>query len=447
MHTAEGSQQMAELDPMSFDRALSSAARNGVAFLRSLQTGAPGAADELARALEHVANSEALHWVRELPAEDATRVPALRWLHCLIDLRVNARAVSEVARVYRRVRHSLEAPAKALLSVHEMVTRALSEPGRREEWLRAVQDNGRQVQDASHLLWERRVEVSKRMGFESPQDIAPAPGLALASHLAATTEILEHSGAEDLASFLEVALATGASEGWPVHLSPRSLTAFFASAPWFDGLRLRFGGLPQRIAPASFLRGLGQLGGLFFEACASDALPFSLSRDPYGLGNQTSGALFVWMGISTSFLRRNLSQGPDRAREHRRALARAVLLESRAAALRCRLSRLTQEGRDSFSRGFEEHCHSMLGFALPPRFGLVLMRPRVDADQRYLGLLLAASAYQRLRDQHDEDFYRNPRAVEQLRGEARLAAPCAVSPEQIDSGLADMRRLLLEYLD
>ena len=75
------------------------------------------------------------------------------------------------------------------------------------------------------------------------------------------------------------------------------------------------------------------------------------------------------------------------------------------------------------------------------------MRPRVDADQRYLGLLLAASSYQHLRDQHDEDFYRNPRAVEQLRGEARFAAPCAASSEQIDAGLADMQRLLHESLD
>ncbi len=437
---------MNPMDPLSFDRAVRSAAARGAQFLASLRSSQPEPAPDMHAVLGSVANREVLDFVRALPSGDPIQSAALRWMHYLIDLRVNAVALAQVAHAYRRVTHSVRRPILAELSPHGMVLRALAEPERRAEWLDALIQIGPGVRDASLLLWERRMELSQRMGFDSPQAMAPTTDLDVTGQLIQTQELLEQTGPGDLQGFLRIALASDASEGWPAQLNARTMTDFFREGSWFYKLSPRFGPWPAPVAPASFLRGFATLGRHFFEAAASPALPFSVAHDPYGLGTSRSGALFCLMGSSEAFLRRALGIGPDRARESIRLLAQSLLLETRVAALRHQLAQLALQGSAALYAALEEQSSRALGFALPRSLALVLLRPDVDAAQRTVGIALAATQFVRLRDEHDEDFFRNPRAAEQLRGEASFAPEVRVGPEQLAAGVSDLHNLLKERL-
>jgi hypothetical protein len=201
---------MSTLDPLSFDRAARTAAERGATFLKSMRSEQPQGALEFQGAVERVANREVLHFVRELPEGDPIRAAALRWMHYLIDLRVNALGHAQVENAYRRVSHSVRRPIAAELSLHAMLLRALAEPERRAEWLASLSESGEGMRDVSLLLWERRMELSQHMGFDSPQDMAPTQELDVAQQLAQTRELLEQLGPGDLGGFLRIGLAPGA---------------------------------------------------------------------------------------------------------------------------------------------------------------------------------------------------------------------------------------------
>ena len=81
------------------------------------------------------------------------------------------------------------------------------------------------------------------------------------------------------------------------------------------------------------------------------------------------------------------------------------------------------------------------------RIAGALWHVHVDAAQRYAGLLTAAAKHEELTEQHDEDWYRNPRAVDQLRAETRLPPATTVSDADLDRGRAALRRLLAPGFD
>jgi hypothetical protein len=64
-----------------------------------------------------------------------------------------------------------------------------------------------------------------------------------------------------------------------------------------------------------------------------------------------------------------------------------------------------------------------------------LIRLHADDVQRWLGLLAGAARADALRERHEEDWYRNPRAVEELRDEARRPAATESAGAVIDAGL------------
>jgi hypothetical protein len=51
-------------------------------------------------------------------------------------------------------------------------------------------------------------------------------------------------------------------------------------------------------------------------------------------------------------------------------------------------------------------------------------------------MLLAAERARMLRDEHDDDWFRNPRAIEQLRAEARLAPSAIADEAELERGMA-----------
>jgi hypothetical protein len=70
----------------------------------------------------------------------------------------------------------------------------------------------------------------------------------------------------------------------------------------------------------------------------------------------------------------------------------------------------------------------------------------LDDGQRFAGLLLAPLRARELTESHDEDWFRNPRGVDQLRSEAALPPQCEVSPEELRAGAAALHRTLLDAL-
>jgi hypothetical protein len=61
-------------------------------------------------------------------------------------------------------------------------------------------------------------------------------------------------------------------------------------------------------------------------------------------------------------------------------------------------------------------------------------------------LLLASVRARELTESHDEDWFRNPRAVDQLRSEAALPPQCETSPDDLRAGAVALHGALLEQL-
>ena len=87
---------------------------------------------------------------------------------------------------------------------------------------------------------------------------------------------------------------------------------------------------------------------------------------------------------------------------------------------------------------FEELSQRCLGEPLPPRAAGSLFRLHADDGQRFAGLLLAAELADTLTRTHDDDWFRNPRAAEELRAECwgtRSRRPVS------EAGRRDIQRL------
>jgi hypothetical protein len=72
--------------------------------------------------------------------------------------------------------------------------------------------------------------------------------------------------------------------------------------------------------------------------------------------------------------------------------------------------------------------------------------PRPSDPGRFAGLLLASELATRLTESHDEDWYRNPRAVEEIRETARLPAATEAAPEALGRGAKELLRALTAAL-
>ena len=83
---------------------------------------------------------------------------------------------------------------------------------------------------------------------------------------------------------------------------------------------------------------------------------------------------------------------------------------------------------------------------MSPEWYGALVRLHVDTPQRFAGLLLAATQVAELTQEHDADWFRNPRAIEQVRAEASVPPPVRVSPELLARGGAALREWLAGLL-
>lgn len=422
-------------DPLRLSREIADVAGRVKRYRRRLAAGRVSDDDPFFRG-RIVAGKRAFDAVRSLDATDPLRRSLERWVYRLAEERIDAACTLEVARERHQSEHVITEPERSKTTLSAILLRMLSETPRRQAWLASYIGASSRLGGAVAKLWERRAEVAARMGVGDP-DTVESPGTTVVRDAEAwLTRTADVSG-EVLGKperFFEVALASGANENWPRTITPRVISDFFRETDLLRGLDLDPGELPEALAPASFLRALGRVGAAWVDATAPNDQPFVIAHDPYGLRRRTLGSLFGSLPAERSFSARTLGVDGSRLAEHRRALWGAILVESRALALRTILRRSALGGARAFRETFEASVVDAFRLNVPPFAAGSLWSPRIDSEQRFAGSLLAAREARRLRDVHDEDWYRNPRAVEELRDEAKRPPDATTTAEALAQG-------------
>jgi hypothetical protein len=172
--------------------------------------------------------------------------------------------------------------------------------------------------------------------------------------------------------------------------------------------------------------------------------PFAIAHDAYGLERLRHGALFATLPLNAAFLTRRLGATRELARRAIRAAASTLLFETRFAALRVLLGRAALSGSRALRDAYSEGTYRCLGSELPATAAGALIRLRLDDPQRFAGQLLALETANRLREVHDEDWFRNPRAIDQLRSEASLPPRLEVERAELERAISNSVSTLLE---
>ncbi len=249
---------------------------------------------------------------------------------------------------------------------------------------------------------------------------------------------------------LEDTVARGAGHGFDVGF-PREMSMqrwmSLLPSPFRDGEPIGALAMPRALAPASFLLGFSRLGCAWSLAARSRTLPLALSRTPHGLEDRTTGALFArWFGEG-AFQSRVL--GLTRAEQSRAGRQAATILAHRL--LRCALAAallpdLLDDRPREVRSTWEELARPVFGVALAP--GLVGLVPRVEssAPTALAAFGLAALLALELRERFDEDCFRNPRTVEELRHRRSSSPALVADPGEVERGLGLLVRWLSERL-
>jgi hypothetical protein len=428
-----------ELSPFELDRELSKVAPRARAAYRALRTGR-----EVTLTLPEVLRDpETLERVA-LDKSDPIAAPLLRWLYWLELSRRALPLAGAQARSYRAEHHALDRPLSGHFTWRQLLGHALRDAARRPALVDVLLDRGDALRDAGSRLHEFRATRTSFAGRDraSLEGLWPEATEAARAVLTSTADASQSLELRSLSDVFERGLAMPAADGWPRQLSLRSLSELLGSRDWLSGLRLDAGELPAALSPASFTRGLCILGAAWLESLAAASQPFCIARDPFGLARAQSGALFAGLTTSPAFLRRQLGLGRDRVAAHARALSQSALAYARQLALRVLLDEPALAGPRALTEAFSELGTSALGFEPPPTAAGLFFRPRLGDAQRLAGLLLAAEQEERLVDEHDEDWFRNPRAIEQLRAEGRVPPPITTERESLERGARALARRL-----
>ena len=434
---------MRELSPFELDRELSRVVPRARAAYRALRTGRAvtlAVPDVLSdpETLERLASDKS----------DPIAAPLLRFLYWLELMRVALPREGERVRRYRAEHHALDKPLSGHFTWRELLGHALRDAARRPALVEVLFERGDALRDAGTRLFELRAELPSFAG-RSRTELEQAPP-DIVEHarrfLADSADALGSLELDGFADVLQQGLALEAADGWPRQLSLRSLNDLLGNSDWLSGLRLDLGELPAALSAASFVRGLLKLGAAWNDALAPAGQPFSIAHDPFGLARATYGALFAGLPLAPAFLKRQLGLGKERATGHARALSRSALLFARQMALRVLLDEPALAGPSAFRNAFAEHATSALGFELPPHGAGLFFRPRVGDPQRLAGLFLAAALRAELAEEYDEDWFRNPRAIEFLRAEARLPPAVTCTTERLKAGAHALKQALAAQL-
>jgi hypothetical protein len=161
---------------------------------------------------------------------------------------------------------------------------------------------------------------------------------------------------------------------------------------------------------------------------------FVVAHDPFGVRVHTHAALFAGLLLNPSFVKRHLRADPIRWRAAQRPLWRAVLLESRARAFKVLMADAAQRGWSALQEAFLGEAVRCFGFSVPPSAAGALLRAQEDSAATLAAMMAASAQAEALACAHDEDWFRNPRAIDQLRSEAVLPPQPTMDKAAYDHG-------------
>lgn len=439
-----------ELHPIEVDRRLRRAHQAWLAWkLRPYAAGPDEGDAEPLEAYRSVTGLTLFRQLTEMPESDPLRAPLRRWVYRLAEQRINQPVLLALQRERRLERPHPDVPGRTPVSVAGLLRRALGDGPRREPWSRLFVELAPPVSACAVVLWQRRAEVARRMGLSGAGELESpvADASALAEAVArATRERVRELGIGSLAEYLERAIGADVAGAWPARLSPQRLLDYFREGELLRSLDLAVAPLPESLGAASFGRALAQVGAAWLEALAPRDQPFVVAHDPYGLARHEAAALFGLLPLNSRFARRYLDVPQRALPDVQRRLAQIWLLALASNALRVRLRRPALAGGGSFREAYAELAHADLGLSLPQSVAGALFALGVEDEQALIGQLLAVAKSEALCEEHDEDWFRNPRAIEQLRAEASLPPPTQAAPERLAQALGATERWLTRLL-
>lgn len=432
---------MPELEPLSFDRALREASRE---LARRKLTGV-GLHDALSAQL---LDEETLHWLRESRAKDPLAGSLERWLLRLREEAHFGPLRYELGRAHRSALHTITEPERTRLPLSEMLRLAFTRPRERAAYLRGYFAAASELGGEVRRLWEQRQIFAESLGASLDSfEVASAALLPAAqAFIADTRGAFETLGIREPAELITQALAEAAQEGWPARLSARTTLDLLGDPQWRHGLRIRPFSVPKALGAGSFLLALTQAGRAIADAASALRSPFVLATDVFDLRQQRVGALLGLLPLSPTFASKRLGLSASRVRDQQRVLARAALVDTRVAAFRVALRPLLARGSKALESELPELSHTALGFELPPAVAGVFIRVRPRDSQRFAGTLLASARHERLVQAHDEDWFRNPRAIAELRAELNEPEVAELGAPELAAGAAALQARLLALL-
>lgn len=384
--------------------------------------------------------------VAELSADDPLKPSLVRWVHRLTEMRVNRLWLEEDERLHHQVQHAVREPLDTRLSLKDMQLRALASLKTESVlWLHNIESNASALSAHRAEYLSRCAEVHARLGevdvrgYWSPQ-VSRTP-IAAQGEERDLFDLLQAHGVRNIFEFIIMSLGLAHQEGWPARLSSDSLLRLIHAPELFRGVSLALGTLPARLAPASFLRAAYQIGRALSLAWAPSDRPLILLRDPDDVVGHRLGFLFVLCQLSRAFDQKMLHLDRRVVNERRRSASQLLLGIVVSATLRAKLHELGLERRPTASE-VDEVSACVFQEPLDAASVFVWFCARRDEAARLAGLYEAAASYQELVDEFDEDWFRNPRALEKLR--SQYGAQAAVQVE--DARLALGRDLLMAQI-
>jgi hypothetical protein len=218
-------------------------------------------------------------------------------------------------------------------------------------------------------------------------------------------------------------------------------------AGWLDLPGLDVGTLPRLAGGSSITRSLARLGARWAEAAAPRDLPRALGSSPLGVERYEIGALLAGLARQPAFLRRHFGLSEAEAERARRQQAEIGIVAWRLEAARALLGLEAIAGDPRRLReAAEEHVGRALQASFPGHLALVLPRPRPTTPARLLGIASAQLTADQLRDEQDEDWFRNHRAVLALRDRLSRAPALTIDPKPLGAGIDRLARDLMDCL-
>ena len=434
---------MFQADPHKLDRTLAGYAEQRRRFTRALQIG--NAEEHAFENLPRALNLELLEELESAKVVDPFAAGAEAWARELLLSHAVSGAEQRLSQAFAVELHDVDRPERGRFSVRQLRERALADGARRDGWLQTLAGCALGVRNRRAQLWEAEAEHSERLRATPARfGAAPEAELALSRQLLdSTSDAYREFQLESLTALIAQGLGRDVAADFPTRLGAQQLGALFYEGDWLRGLTPAFSGFEPVLGAASLSRALWNFGSAWHEAAADPKRPFVLRQSPRGYRQAMFAAMFALLPLTPAFLQRRLGVSRGRLPEAARALSRVYLLGARALSLSAELSVASLRGARAHSDAFAEFSERAFGFELPAELRGVLWERR-HALTHGSALFEAALRHAELREEHDDDWFRNPRVIEELRAEALTPAALGPDMDRLQRGLATFVSLLNE---